>query len=127
MRTKDSKAVSVRLRFADHARLGPGKMALLQAVRQTGSIAAAGREMNMSYRRAWLLIDSVNAMFDEPVVVTAGTDEGDARSTLTALGDALLAAYRATEADTEHAVARHFEALLPRLRSEPAEPRSPPD
>lgn len=127
MRTKDSNAVSVRLRFADHARLGPGKMALLQAVQQTGSIAAAGREMNMSYRRAWLLIDSVNAMFEEPVVLTAGADEADARCVLTPLGEALLAAYRATEADTERAVARHFAALLPRLRSEPAPPRSPPE
>ncbi len=127
MRTKDSKAVSLRLRFADHARLGPGKMALLQAVQQTGSIATAGRAMNMSYRRAWLLIDSVNAMFEEPVVLITGADAAEGRSALTPLGEALLAAYRATEADTEHAVARHFAALLPRLRSEPAEPRSPPD
>jgi molybdate transport system regulatory protein len=126
MRTKDGKAVSVRLRFAEHARLGPGKMALLQAVRQTGSIAAAGRTMNMSFRRAWLLIDSVNAMFDEPAVRTTGTGEADARSTLTPLGEALLAAYLAAEADAERAVALRFAALLPRLRSEPAEPRSPP-
>ena len=127
MRTKDGNAVSVRLRFADHARLGPGKMALLQAVQQTGSIAAAGREMNMSYRRAWLLIDSVNAMFEEPVVLVAGADGAQGRCVLTPLGETLLAAYRATEADTAGAVARHFAALLPRLRSEPAEPRSPPD
>ena len=127
MRTKDGNAVSVRLRFADHARLGPGKMALLQAVQQTGSIAAAGREMNMSYRRAWLLIDSVNAMFEEPVVLVAGADGAQGRCVLTPLGETLLAAYRATEADTARAVARHFAALLPRLRSEPAEPCSPPD
>ena len=126
MRTKDSNAVSVRLRFADHARLGPGKMALLEALQRTGSIAAAGREMNMSYRRAWLLIDSVNAMFDEPAVVHAGSGSADEDWTLTALGQALLAAYRATEADAEGAVARHFADLLPRLRDEPAQPLPPP-
>jgi molybdate transport system regulatory protein len=126
MRTKDSSAISVRLRFTDHARLGPGKMALLEAVQRTGSIEAAGRELNMSYRRAWLLIDSVNAMFEEPAVriEAGGGREGD--STLTPLGHALLTAYRATEADTQRAVAQHFAQLLPRLREVPPEPLAPP-
>jgi molybdate transport system regulatory protein len=122
MRTKDGSAVSVRLRFADHARLGPGKMALLDAVRRTGSIAAAGQAMNMSYRRAWMLLDSVNAMFDEPVVTTAAGQPEAAVSRLTDLGHALLAAYRATEADTQAAVERNFARLLPRLRDDAGEP-----
>jgi molybdate transport system regulatory protein len=68
MRTKHRAEVSVRLRFADDARIGPGKIALLEGVGRSGSIAATERDMNMSYRRAWLLIDSLSRMFDEPVV-----------------------------------------------------------
>ena len=104
--------------------LGPGKMALLDAVRRTGSIVAAGQEMNMSYRRALMLIDSVNAMFDEPAVQTAPGPAESAASRLTDLGHALLAAYHATEAQTREAVARNFAPLLPRLRGEAPGPRS---
>jgi len=121
MRTKDSNAVSVRLRFADHARLGPGKMALLEAVQRTGSIAEAAGEMNMSLRRAWMLLDSINAMFDTPaVLVDAGPDE-ERNPRLTDLGRQVLAAFRAAEAEAQQSVARHFAALLPRLRAEPPE------
>lgn len=122
MRTKDSNPVSLRLRFADHARLGPGKMTLLEAVQRTGSIAAAAAQMNMSLRRAWMLLDSINAMFDEPAVLT---DAGPAENTnprLTGLGRALLDAYRATEAESRQAAARNFAALLPRLRRDTQEP-----
>jgi molybdate transport system regulatory protein len=50
------------------ARIGPGKVALLESVRATGSIAAAGRAMGMDYKRAWLLMDSLNRAFTRPVV-----------------------------------------------------------
>ncbi len=121
MRTKHSAAVSVRLRFADDARLGPGKIALLEAVGRGGSIAAAGRDMSMSYRRAWLLIDSLNRMFDEPLVHASpgGTNGGGA--TLSPLGHELVAAYRAMEADTVRAIDRHFEALRDRMVVQPAD------
>ena len=67
----------LRITFAPGMRLGPGKMDLIEAVGRTGSISAAGRELGMSYRRAWLLIDQVNAVFTEPVVVaSAGGAQG---------------------------------------------------
>lgn len=115
MRTKHSAAVSVRLRFADDARLGPGKIALLEAVGRSGSIAAAGRDMSMSYRRAWLLIDSLNRMFDEPVVHASPGGANGGGATLSPLGRELVAAYRAMEADTVRAIDRHFEALRERM------------
>jgi len=124
MRTKDSNVVSVRLRFSDHARLGPGKVTLLEAVQRTGSIAEAAGEMNMSLRRAWMLLDSINAMFDAPAVLVDTGPGEDRVPRLTDLGRELLAAYRAAEADAQQAVARHFAALLPRLRGEPLEPGS---
>jgi molybdate transport system regulatory protein len=115
MRTKHNAAVSVRLRFEDDARLGPGKIALLEAVGRSGSIAAAGREMGMSYRRAWLLIDSLNRMFDVPVVEASPGGANGGGAALTVLGGDLVAAYRAMEADATRAVDRHFAALKARM------------
>jgi molybdate transport system regulatory protein len=115
MRTQHTAAVSVRLRFADDARLGPGKIALLEAVERSGSIAAAGRDMNMSYRRAWLLIDSLNRMFDEPVVHASPGGANGGGAELSGLGRSLVAAYRAMEAETEAAIERHFAPLRARM------------
>lgn len=120
MDTRHTAAVSVRLRFGEEARLGPGKIALLEAVARTGSIAAAGREMTMSYRRAWLLIDSLNRMFDAPVVLASPGGANGGGAALSPLGHALVAAYRSMEAEAVDAVRRHFDALLPRMTVEPA-------
>lgn len=117
---RHAAALSVRLRFGDDARIGPGKIALLEAIARTGSIAAAGREMGMSYRRAWLLIDSLNRMFDEPVVHASSGGAHGGGAGLSALGGQLVAAYRAMEQETEAAVSRHFKTLKSRMvRGEP--------
>ena len=105
--------ISVRLRFHDQARLGPGKIALLEAVQSTGSVAAAGASQDMSARRAWLLIDSLNKAFDQPVVVTDPGSESEPASEpvearLTALGEQIIRAYRAVEADTRDTVSGRF-------------------
>jgi molybdate transport system regulatory protein len=60
--------VRVSIVFESGARIGPGKAKLLESIRNTGSISAAAREMGMSYKRAWLLLDSINQAFTEPVV-----------------------------------------------------------
>jgi molybdate transport system regulatory protein len=125
MRTKHRAEVSVRLRLADDARIGPGKIALLEGVGRSGSIAAAGRDMNMSYRRAWLLIDSLNRMFDEPVVFASPGGANGGGAELSALGRSLVAAYRAMEAETEAAIERHFAPLRARL-TQPGEPTPEP-
>lgn len=122
MRTKHSAAVSVRLRFADDARLGPGKIALLEAIGRTGSIAAAGRDMNMSYRRAWLLIDSLNRMFDTPVVHASPGGANGGGAALSELGRELVGAYRAMEADTVRAIGHHFAGLRERMVEAPDGP-----
>jgi molybdate transport system regulatory protein len=108
-------ALSVRLRFTDDARLGPGKIALLEAVARRGSIAAAGRDMAMSYRRAWLLIDSLNRMFDEPVVLASPGGANGGGASLSALGAELVGAYRAMEAEVEQSIERHFAPLRARM------------
>jgi molybdate transport system regulatory protein len=106
-------AIRFRIDFAEHNNLGPGKIALLEAVQATGSISDAARAMKMSYRRAWLLVSSVNAAFDEPatVAVTGGKGGGGAR--VTAFGCRLIAVYRALETEIAQLAARRLAEILP--------------
>lgn len=90
-------ALRLRLMSGGEIAIGPGKADLLDGIAQTGSIAAAGRRMGMSYKRAWGLVETMNAVFAEPVVesVRGGARGGGAR--LTDTGAAILAAYRRLE------------------------------
>ena len=90
--------LKISLVFASGARIGPGKAALLESVRDTGSISAAARAMAMDYKRAWTLIDSLNRAFDTPVVERAAGGVGGGGATLTGFGADLLARYRRLEA-----------------------------
>ena len=94
MSDPQSPRLHLRLLFGDRAMLGPGKADLLQAVASTGSIAAAGRQMGMSYKRAWSLIDEMNAAFTQPLVqsVRGGAAGGGAH--LTPQGERVVALYR---------------------------------
>jgi len=100
----DEPEIPVRLRlrlvFEGRVMIGPGKADLLELIAETGSIAAAGRRMGMSYKRAWSLVETMNTAFREPVVDRArgGAQGGGAR--LTETGRAVLDAYRRLEART---------------------------
>lgn len=109
-------ALTIRIDFGAHGYLGPGKIALMELISRHGSISAAGKEMGMSYRRAWLLVDELNRIFRKPLVETqmGGTGGGGAR--LTPLGRDVVARYRAIEASAATASApdlRALKALLP--------------
>lgn len=93
-----STRLTLRLDFDDGRRLGHGKIALLEAIRRTGSIAAAGREFGMAYRRAWLLTDELNRMFAAPLIETRGGGRNGGGAVLTALGEEVVTLYRAAEA-----------------------------
>ncbi len=95
--------LQLRLRHGTKLVMGPGRADLLMHIAATGSIAAAGREMSMSYKRAWTLVEEMNAHFNPPLVeaVKGGVGGGGAR--LSAQGQAVLAAYRALEAATRTA------------------------
>lgn len=101
----------IRLQFDEGSRLGPGKADLLESIGATGSISAAGREMKMSYTRAWALVDQMNESFAEPLVTSArgGAKGGGAR--LTAAGETVLAEFRALEAAAEAAGDAHIAAI----------------
>ena len=91
--------------FESGARIGPGKAKLLESIRDTGSISAAARDMGMPYKRAWVLLDSMNRAFNEPVVeaVTGGAHGGGAL--LTPFGADVLDRYRRMLAAAEAAAA----------------------
>ena len=110
----------LRLVFDDGTLMGPGKADLLELIGETGSIAAAGRRMKMSYKRAWMLVETLNAMFCEPLVESArgGTKGGGAH--LTDTGRTVLQAYRALE-DRAAAAAACEIATINRMRRDMSE------
>jgi len=97
--------------------IGPGKANLLQAIADHGSISAAARGMGMSYRRAWLLVESANGAFRQPLVekLTGGDGGGGAR--LTETGKEVLRRYRAMEAKAARSVANDLRGFSKLLRS----------
>lgn len=88
----------LRVRFEGGDFLGPGKAELLERIAATGSIAAAAREMGMSYKRAWSIAETLNSMFDLPLIASTRGGPGKGGAALTERGKAVLAAYRAVEA-----------------------------
>ena len=105
----------LRVFFGPDTWMGPGKGDLLQLIEETGSIAAAGRRMGMSYKRAWYLIDSLNAYFDEPVVASSRGGKAGGGAHLTVTGRRVLDLYRRMQAKTERAIGdevRELERLM---------------
>jgi molybdate transport system regulatory protein len=101
----------LRLMIGRDIRIGPGKANLLEGIEQTGSIAAAGRRMQMSYKRAWYLLDTLNQSFQEPLVQTRKGGRGAGGTTLTPMGKKVLALYRSIEARARRATDRELAAL----------------
>ncbi|MEK1895206.1 MAG: winged helix-turn-helix domain-containing protein [Rhizobium sp.] len=93
----DTLTPILRISFPHQDRLGRGKMELLEHIRDTGSISAAGRAMDMSYRRAWLLVSDMNRMFRDPVVESQRGGQKGGGAALTPFGDELLARFRKME------------------------------
>ncbi|SIS50477.1 winged helix-turn-helix domain-containing protein [Phaeovulum vinaykumarii] len=114
----------IRLHFADGAFIGPGKADLMRLIVETGSISAAGRRMQMSYKRAWSLVDELNSMFAEPLVRASrgGAQGGGAR--LTPTGIEVLATYETLMAEARRGASGAI-ARLEALRRAPAPPPPP--
>jgi len=95
----------LRLLFGDRLVFGPGKAELLARIRDTGSISAAGRAMGMSYKRAWGLVEEMNAAFRTPLVTSARGGAGGGGASLTEAGATVLQAYRSMVSATTTACA----------------------
>ena len=111
----------IRVHFGPDEMMGPGKAELLERIAASGSIAAAGREMGMSYKRAWMLIETLNAMFHAPVVESTRGGPGGGGAVLTETGRMVLDHYRAFEAEASGAGAAHLDALSALLGDIPHE------
>jgi molybdate transport system regulatory protein len=103
--------VRFRVDFDNAHAVGPGKIELLEHIRETGSLSQAGREIGMSYRRAWLLLDSLNTSFKEPVVSTSIGGKAGGGATLTPFGDRLIRAYRELEKEFAALATQKFAAI----------------
>ena len=111
--------VKISLIFESGARIGPGKARLLESVRDTGSISAAARDMRMSYKRAWVLLDSMNQAFTEPLVAAAPGGAGGGGAVLTQFGAEVLERYRRIHYLADAQASEDLAALGRRARAEP--------
>jgi molybdate transport system regulatory protein len=104
-------SLSIRVDLEGDGRLGPGKVLLLERIAEHGSISAAGRSMQMSYRRAWELVTAINAAFREPLVCAQTGGRRGGGASLTPFGQSLVAHYRAIERDAAKAAAVHLQSI----------------
>lgn len=101
----------LRVQLRDRTIIGPGKAELLERIDRSGSISAAAREMGMSYRQAWLLLDTVNAAFGRRVIETSQGGRSGGGTRLTALGRQIVARYRAMQMKVAQSTRDDLKAL----------------
>jgi molybdate transport system regulatory protein len=111
-----SYRLQLRIHFPQGAMLGPGKARLLEEIRDSGSISAAGRAMEMSYKRAWMLVEEMNAAFQEPLVDSTRGGAGGGGARVTDVGLRVLALYRSVEETAAREAADDIAALKAMLR-----------
>jgi molybdate transport system regulatory protein len=103
--------LSIRLDLTSGDRIGPGKIALLEAIRSTGSISAAARRLGMSYRRAWLLVEQINDALQEPAVTAAIGGRQGGGAALTPSGERVVELYRSIETIARASAKDEFRAV----------------
>jgi molybdate transport system regulatory protein len=113
---RNNALVRPRIQLGDKVALGPGKIDLLRAIGETHSISGAARQLGIAYKRAWLLIDTLNQGFGRPVVTTATGGKGGGGAQLTPFGERVVAGYDALETRINEAAQDELAALHKLLR-----------
>jgi molybdate transport system regulatory protein len=108
---REKASLHLRIDFGPEQALGPGKIRLLELINETGSISAAGRALNMSYRQAWLLVDELNRMFSSPVVTAQIGGGGGGGTALTETGNGIVRLYRDIERRAAGSAATEIRSL----------------
>jgi molybdate transport system regulatory protein len=103
--------LSIRLDLVNGDRIGPGKIALLEAINETGSISAAARQLGMSYRRAWLLVEEINLALNAPAVSAATGGRRGGGAEITPVGEQIIALYRSIERIAHASAREEFRAV----------------
>lgn len=111
--------LTLRLLYGTEIAFGPGKAELLEAIEQTGSISAAGRSMDMSYRRAWLLVDTMNRSFREPVVDASRGGRHGGGAHLTPFGKEVLERYREVQGSLQQVADTYLRLFRPCMATTP--------
>jgi molybdate transport system regulatory protein len=109
--------VRIRVDFGPDISVGPGKIALLEHIEDCGSLSQAARDMKISYRRAWELLESLNNSFRGPVAICNRGGRGGGGATLTELGRELITAYRSFDSELQSRAKSHFGRLARRRRA----------
>jgi molybdate transport system regulatory protein len=104
-------SISLRINLEPEGRIGPGKIALLEEISSSGSISAAARAMDMSYKRAWDLVDDLNRLFGKPLVSARTGGKSGGGAALTPLGQSVVTRFRAIEKAAVAAASHQLEAL----------------
>jgi molybdate transport system regulatory protein len=116
-KTRPEVRFRMRIRNGDAVALGPGKVDLLEAVREYGSISAAARSLDMSYRRAWLLIDELNRSLRSPATHSEQGGQSGGGCTLTPVGETIIRLYRDVEEEAKRSCAKQITELMRLIRS----------
>jgi molybdate transport system regulatory protein len=112
--------IRFRIDFASNCKVGPGKIDLLEAIHRSGSLSQAARDLGMSYRRAWLLVDSLKSSFRESVAIAETGGKGGGGVTLTPFGRQLIRSYRTLERDIALLAARRLRRVAPAVSARTA-------
>lgn len=109
--TMTDMRLSIRIDLSNGDRIGPGKIALLEAIRDTGSISAGARKIGMSYRRAWLLVDSINSAMEKPAVAAVMGGRQGGGAAVTPVGERIIEIYRSIEDRARTSARDEFRAV----------------